>query len=175
MRTRDRRFVAMVGEFSLFGVREISGLQRKSGYQTRSRAAVTKRRHSTMTKFTLLGVVANLSTAIATTSLAQTAIQEMGAYASYHQDGNLGIVTTPIQRREMTVAGRGTADAMASAPSIPSSKRGLETTTRPWSAPVGHRQPRAADVHTSTSVSQQSLDEEDANVDRKINNVCRGC
>ena len=175
MRTRDRRFVAMVGEFSLFGVREISGLQRKSGYQTRSRAAVTKRRHSMMTKFTLLGAVANLSTAIATTSLAQTAIQEMGAYASYHQDGNLGIASTPIQRREMTVAGRGTADAMASAPSIPSSKRGLETTTRPWSAPVGHRQPRAADVHTSTSVSQQSLDEEDANVDRKINNVCRGC
>ena len=49
-----------------------------------------------MTKFTLLGVVANLSTAIATTSLAQTAIQEMGAYASYHQDGNLGIAPTPI-------------------------------------------------------------------------------
>jgi len=155
----------MVGEFSLFGVREISGLQRKSGYQKRSRAAVTKRRRSMMTKFT----------AIATTALAQAAIQEMGAYASYHQDGNLGIASTPIQRREMTVAGRGTADAMASAPSIPSSKRGLETTTRPWSAPVGHRQPRAADVHTSTSVSQQSLDEEDANVDRKINNVCRGC
>ena len=128
-----------------------------------------------MTKFTLLGVAANLSTAIATTSLAQAAIQ--GAYASYHQDGNLGIAiaSTPIQRREMTVVGRGTADVMASAPSVPSSKRGLETTTRPWSAPVGHRQPRAADIHTSTSVSQQSLDEEDANVDRKIKNVCRGC
>jgi hypothetical protein len=129
-----------------------------------------------MTKFTLLGVVANLSTAIATTSLAQTAIQEMGAYASYLQDGHLGIVPTPIQRREMTVVGRGTADVMAPAPSIPSSERGLETTTRPWSAPVGHhRQPRAADVPTSTSVSQQSLDEEDANVDRKIKGVCRGC
>jgi hypothetical protein len=128
-----------------------------------------------MTKFALLGVVANLSTAIATTSLAQTAVQEMGAYASYHQDGNSGISTTPIQRREMTVVGRGTADVMASAPSIPSSSSGLETTTRPWSAPVGHRQPRAADVHTPTSVSQQSLDEEDANVDRKINTICRGC
>jgi hypothetical protein len=44
-----------------------------------------------MTRFTLLGVVANLSTAITTTLLAQTAIQEMGAYASYRQDGNLGI------------------------------------------------------------------------------------
>jgi hypothetical protein len=120
-------------------------------------------------------VVSNLSAAIATTSLAQTHIQEMGAYASYRQGGNSGIAPTPIQRREMTVVGRGTADVMASASSIPSSRRGLETTTRPWSAPVGHRQPRAADVPTSTSVSQQSLDEEDANVDRKINSVCRGC
>ena len=50
-----------------------------------------------------------------------------------------------------------------------------ETTTRPWSAPVGHRQPRAADVPTSVSASQQTLDQEDANVDRKISNVCRGC
>jgi hypothetical protein len=164
----------MVGEFSRFGVPRNIRTPTQSGYQKRSRAAVTKRRHSMMTKFTLLGVVANLSTAIATTSLAQTAIQEMGAYASYHQDGNAGIATTPIQRREMTVAGRGTANVTASAPFIPS-KRGLETTTRPWSAPVGHRQPRAADVHTSTSVSQQGLDEEDANVDRKINNICRGC
>jgi hypothetical protein len=50
-----------------------------------------------------------------------------------------------------------------------------ETATRPWSAPVGHHQPRAADVPTSTSASRQTLDQEDANVDRKINNVCRGC
>jgi hypothetical protein len=50
-----------------------------------------------------------------------------------------------------------------------------ETITRPWSAPVGHRQPRVADVPTSTSASQQTLDQEDANVDRKISNVCRGC
>jgi hypothetical protein len=50
-----------------------------------------------------------------------------------------------------------------------------ETATKPWSAPVGHRQPRAADVPTSTSASQQTLDQEDANVDRKISNVCRGC
>jgi hypothetical protein len=126
-----------------------------------------------MTKFTLLGVVAVLSTAIATPSLAETAIQELGAYASSHQDATLGIAPTPAQRREITVVARGTADVTASALSIPSSKRGLETSTRPWSAPIGHRQPRAADVPTSTS--QQSLDEEDANVDRKINSVCRGC
>ena len=48
-----------------------------------------------------------------------------------------------------------------------------ETTTRPWSAPVGHRQPRVADVPASASL--QTLDQEDANVDRKISNVCRGC
>ena len=50
-----------------------------------------------------------------------------------------------------------------------------ETATKPWSAPVGHRQPRAADVSTSTSASQPTLDQEDASVDRKISNVCRGC
>ena len=50
-----------------------------------------------------------------------------------------------------------------------------EATTRPWLAPVGHRQPRAADIPTSTSASQQTLDQEDAYVDRKISNACRGC
>jgi hypothetical protein len=172
VRTPDRWLVAMVGEFSLFGVREISGLQRKSGYRKRSRAAAATRRHS-MTKFALLGVVAILSTANGTPSLAEIAIQEPGAYASSHQDGNLGIASTPAQRREITVVGRGTADVTASAPPSPPSKIGFETSTRPWSAPVGHRQPRAADVPTSTS--QRGLDEEDAYVDRKINSVCRGC
>ena len=52
---------------------------------------------------------------------------------------------------------------------------GRETATRPWSAPVGHRQPRAADIPASISASQQTLDQEDANVDRKIRNICRGC
>jgi hypothetical protein len=50
-----------------------------------------------------------------------------------------------------------------------------ETTTRPWLAPVGHRQPRAIDIPASTSASQQIIDQEDANVDRKIKGVCRGC
>jgi hypothetical protein len=51
-------------------------------------------------------------------------------------------------------------------------KAGSETTTRPWSAPIGHRQPRAIDVPASTP---QILDQEDAEVDRKISGVCRGC
>jgi hypothetical protein len=64
---------------------------------------------------------------------------------------------------------------MASAPHFHPSRAGHETETRPWSAPVGHRQPRATDVPASISASQEIVDPEDANVDRKINNVCRGC
>jgi hypothetical protein len=48
-----------------------------------------------------------------------------------------------------------------------------ETATRPWSAPVGHRQPRATDFPRHSS--QQMIDAEDASVDRKIGGVCRGC
>ena len=44
----------------------------------------------------------------------------------------------------------------------------------PWPAPVGHRQPRTADIPTSTSGSRL-LDQEDARVDRSIRSVCRGC
>jgi hypothetical protein len=47
-----------------------------------------------------------------------------------------------------------------------------ETTTRPWSAPVGHRQPRAADVPASATAH---IDPEDAIVERAIKGVCRGC
>jgi hypothetical protein len=50
-----------------------------------------------------------------------------------------------------------------------------ETANRPWSAPVGHRQPRSADIPASTSAPQQIIDQEDAIVDRKIKGICRGC
>jgi hypothetical protein len=128
---------------------------------------------TSMTRFTFLGVAAFLSTAIATPVLAQAVIQEPGAYAFHYPNGDLGIGSTPSQRREAVVAGGGAAGA--SAPSVHSSRAGRETATRPWSAPVGHRQPRVADVPPSTSTSQQILDPEDASVDRKIRNVCRGC
>ena len=52
---------------------------------------------------------------------------------------------------------------------------GQENLTRPWSAPVGHLQPRPAEIPASISVSQPTLDQENANVDRKIRNICRGC
>jgi len=83
------------------------------------------------------------------------------------------IASSLARQREATAVGREKADVTMSASFVPSSKRGLETMTRPWSAPVGHRQPRAADI--PAPASQQSLDDEDANVDRKISGVCRGC
>jgi hypothetical protein len=121
-----------------------------------------------MTTLTLLGTATILSTTLATPVLAQALIQEPGAYAVYRPNGDLGIRSTPLQRPGVVVVGRGTADAVASTD-------GRQTTTRPWPAPVGHRQPRAADVPTSTSGSQQILDQEDARVDRSIRSVCRGC
>jgi hypothetical protein len=124
-----------------------------------------------MIKFTFLSVATILSTALATPVVAQAVIQEPGAYAFYHPNGDLEIVSTPSRRR----VSRRTADVMALAPSFRPSMAGEETTTRPWSAPVGHRQPRAADAPTSTSVSQYVLDQEDANVDRKISGICQGC
>jgi hypothetical protein len=77
--------------------------------------------------------------------------------------------------RRDAIVGRRTADAMASAPLAHSWTAGSETTTKPWSAPVGHRQPRATDLPTSMLATPQILDQEDADVDRKIRSVCRGC
>ncbi len=48
-----------------------------------------------------------------------------------------------------------------------------ETATKPWPAPVGHRQPRAVDI--PPSLSPQTFDQEDVYVDRKISGICRGC
>jgi hypothetical protein len=127
-----------------------------------------------MIRLTLLSLVTIPSMALATPVLAQTVIQEPGAYAFCRFNGDLGIGSTPSQRRVEAVVGRGTSDdSLALAPSFRLSAVGKETTTRPRSAPVGHRQPRPADVPASTSASQYVLDQEDANVDRKISGVCR--
>jgi hypothetical protein len=69
----------------------------------------------------------------------------------------------------------GVAAILSAAIATPVLAAGRETTTKPWLAPVGHRQPRIADIPASPSSSQQTLDREDAYVDRKISNVCRGC
>ena len=126
-----------------------------------------------MTKFTLLIVATVLSTALVVPALAQAVIQARGSYAIYHPNGDSRLGPTPPRRREEVGVGRGVANAMALASSFRPSMPGHETATRPWSAPVGHRQPRAADVPTSASLSV--LDQEDADVDRKISGVCRGC
>jgi hypothetical protein len=126
-----------------------------------------------MIRFTLLGMTLILSTTLAAPILAQAVIREPGSYAFYHPNGDSRRGPTQAQRREEVAVGRGAANAMALVSSFRPSMPGHETTTRPWSAPVGHRQPRAADVPTSDSLSV--LDQEDADVDRKISSVCRGC
>jgi len=63
----------------------------------------------------------------------------------------------------------------ASAQAFRPSVTGKETTTKPWTAPVGHRQPHLSEVPAMTMGSQDFLDREDANVDRKISGICRGC
>ncbi|WP_426613094.1 hypothetical protein [Bradyrhizobium sp. McL0616] len=63
----------------------------------------------------------------------------------------------------------------ASAQSFHPSVGGKETTTKPWAAPVGHRQPHASDVPATTMGSLDFLDPEDSYIDRKISGICRGC
>lgn len=63
----------------------------------------------------------------------------------------------------------------ATAQSFHPSAAGKETTTRPWTAPVGHRQPHASDLPATTLGPQDYVDPEDAYIDRKIAGICRGC
>ena len=68
-------------------------------------------------------------------------------------------------------AAMGTVSAQSFHPSLP----GKETTTRPWTAPVGHRQPGVSDIPATASGALDVLDQEDAIIDRKIRGICRGC
>ena len=47
----------------------------------------------------------------------------------------------------------------------------------PWPAPVGHRQPRLDQVpqEKSNSSAADTEKREDAELDRKIKSICRGC
>jgi hypothetical protein len=103
-----------------------------------------------MIKFRHLAAIAILS-AIANPVLAQA-----GVYAKNSPGADLGIGSP-----RSSPGAIGTANA--------------ETTV--WPAPVGHRQPRAADIPSSGSGPKDSLslDQEDATVDRKVNGICRGC
>jgi hypothetical protein len=50
-------------------------------------------------------------------------------------------------------------------------------TTRSNEAPVGHRQPRIGDVPDEKNLSNPNdqANKEDAELDRKIKSICRGC
>jgi hypothetical protein len=102
-----------------------------------------------MANLALLGIAAVLSIMFASSTPARAVIHNSGAGP-----------------RASTASG----DAPAPSVAIP---RGCETSTRPWSAPVGHRQPQA-DIPPSISFDQ-SLDQENAKIDHVISGVCRGC
>ena len=133
------------------------------------------RSHPTMTRIKLLAATARLSVIIATSVLAQV-IQGHCAYAFYHANGNAGIESTPMRARDVTGISRETSGRSGAA-SASCAMAGNETATRSWSAGVGHCQPHAADIPSTSSEStaQQFFDQEDAIVDRKIQGVCRGC
>jgi hypothetical protein len=108
-----------------------------------------------MIRFTLPGMAAVLSLMFAVPASAQATVRE-------RQECQLSID-----------AHGGTAPPVPTADALPA---GCETATLPWSAPVGHRQPQAADVTASTTSSiDQAVKEENARVGRLINRVCRGC
>jgi len=53
---------------------------------------------------------------------------------------------------------------------------GRETSTLPWLAPVGHRQPQVSDVTSAAPSSiDQAVAEENARIDELIKGVCKGC
>jgi hypothetical protein len=127
-----------------------------------------------MTKRLLLSMSVILSTAIAAPVFAEAVVRVPDAYALHLPKVEVE-GSTPSQRRDVPIVSHDTDDATASAPSARPWRAGNETAIRPWSAPIGHHQPRAADVSASTSASQQILDQEDANVNRMVRSVCRGC
>jgi hypothetical protein len=45
----------------------------------------------------------------------------------------------------------------------------------PLPAPVGHRQPRADQVPPENSAAAEAEKRQDAELDRKIKSICRGC
>jgi hypothetical protein len=153
----------------------ISGIPGESGYQTRLCANENQRKTHPMTKRLLLSMSVILSTAITAPVFAQAIVQEPDAYALYLPRVGPELEPAPSQRRGAPIVSHDTDDVTASAPSARPWRAGNETAIRPWSAPVGHHQPRVVDVLESTSDSQPILDQEDANVDRIVRSVCRGC
>jgi hypothetical protein len=112
-----------------------------------------------MIRFTLIAITAVLTLSFATPVSAQATGREPPA------------CRMPIEALDNGAPPAPTASALPA---------GCETTTRPWSAPVGHRQPQAVDVQaidvtSSISSIDQALVQENARIDRLIQGVCRGC
>jgi hypothetical protein len=154
------------------GILGIFRTHRESGDQKRLCANENQETHP-MTKRLLLGMSAILSAAIAAPLCAQTVVQEPHAYALNLPNVGTAIGSAPPRRQDVSIVNHGIADAMRSAPSVRPWTAGNETVTKPWSAPAGHHQPTAADVLESDS--RLTLDQENANVDRIVRGVCRGC
>jgi hypothetical protein len=102
------------------------------------------------------GMSAILSAVIAAPVFAHAVAGEPDAYALYLPDAGAGIESASPARQDVRPW-----------------KAGNETVTRPWSAPAGHHQPTAADVLKPDT--ELTLDREDANIDRIVRGVCRGC
>jgi hypothetical protein len=81
------------------------------------------------------------------------------------------MITSRILVVVVIVSTMGATSAQSFRPSV----AGKETTTRPWTAPVGHRQPHVSDVPATNMGALDFLDREDAYIDRKISGICRGC
>ena len=62
-------------------------------------------------------------------------------------------------------------DAVAQTGNSSSGKQG------PWPAPIGHRQPRADQVHSEKDnmSAPDAMKREDAELDRTLKSICRGC
>jgi hypothetical protein len=87
------------------------------------------------------------------------------------------IVALLAQLRSPAAIAQTTGTAKWSAGSAnPTASSSLTPDTRSVSsAPVGHRQPHASDVPSENTNHIEQVSAEDAAVDRKISNICRGC
>jgi hypothetical protein len=109
-----------------------------------------------MTKRLLLSMSVILSTAIAAPVFAEAVVRVPDAYALYLPKVEVE-GSAPPQRRDLPIVSHDTDDATASAPSVRPWRAGNETAIRPWSAPLGHHQPRAVDVSHRRLLLSRSL------------------
>jgi hypothetical protein len=71
--------------------------------------------------------------------------------------------------------------ALLGAPAVAQSGKGTSNTSGAGMsggippAPIGHRQPRASDVPDEKNLASDPLSKENAQLDKKIKSICRGC